>query len=298
MALKQRLGSGIALAITAILSVMFLPAIGWLIVVLAMVSLGTLEYYRLLDHARIPAFRVVGLLCGLALIIGTFFSLHLAPGIPGVSTRLGNAYGSIVFILFLTVIIILVRQFPQKYNDKPLETIACTLLGVFYVPLLFNFMLLLAFGWGDGHLMHPIGRTGQILILYVVVVTKITDIGAYFIGSAIGKNKLFPRLSPGKTWEGVGGGLLVATLASLVIFFINRGQLGDITMSLYDAIVLGLFLGVVGIVGDLAESLLKRASGSKDSGGLFPGMGGILDVIDSLLFTAPLLYIYVRIALV
>ena len=122
MALKQRLGSGISLALIAILSVMFMPAIGWLVVVLAMVTLGTLEYYRLLDHARIPAFRIVGLLCGLTLITGTFFSLHLAPGIPGVETRFGNAYGSMVFVLFLTVIIILIRQFPQKYNDKPLKS--------------------------------------------------------------------------------------------------------------------------------------------------------------------------------
>ena len=120
------------------------------------------------------------------------------------------------------------------------------------------------------------------------------DAGAYFVGCAHGRHKLIPRISPAKSWEGLGGGVAAGTLASLLYFWIFHGPLSSIRMNGWDAVVLGVLLSVIGTVGDLTESLFKRAAGVKDSGTYLLGMGGLLDVLDSVLFAAPTLYIYAR----
>jgi len=125
-----------------------------------------------------------------------------------------------------------------------------------------------------------------------VLVTKLSDCGAYFVGSLIGKHKMIPRISPGKTWEGFGGAVVVSTIASVV--FVNLAHHKMPEMRLVDAIVLGILLSIAAVIGDLIESLFKREAGVKDSGKLFPGIGGILDLLDSLLFNAPIMYIYLR----
>jgi phosphatidate cytidylyltransferase len=132
------------------------------------------------------------------------------------------------------------------------------------------------------------------MLIYMIMVVKVSDIGAYFVGCRYGRHKLFPRVSPAKSWEGTLGGLLSAVAMSVAIFFIFGGTLGPVRLRLTDAIILGVLLAVCGIFGDLLESLMKRAAGLKDSGTLIAGMGGVLDVIDSLLPAAPALYFYAR----
>jgi phosphatidate cytidylyltransferase len=103
---------------------------------------------------------------------------------------------------------------------------------------------------------------------------------------------MIPRISPGKTWEGLGGAIFLSTVASLVfVYFFGDKMAG---MNWRHAMVLGVLLGSTAVVGDLIESLFKREAGVKDSGGLFPGIGGILDLLDSLLFNAPIMYLYLR----
>lgn len=114
------------------------------------------------------------------------------------------------------------------------------------------------------------------------------DAGAFFAGHFFGRHKLAPRISPGKTWEGVFGGLIFSVLAALVFTMLPLG------VPWYLAVVLGLLLGVAGTLGDLAESLIKRQTHVKDSGQLFPGHGGILDRIDSILFAALVVYIFAQ----
>ena len=111
-------------------------------------------------------------------------------------------------------------------------------------------------------------------------------------GSLIGKHKMIPRISPGKTWEGFGGAIAIATGASVVYALSMKAHLAG--MTLLHAIVLGVILSVAAVIGDLIESLFKREAGVKDSGHLFPGIGGILDLLDSLLFNAPIMYLYLR----
>ena len=142
-------------------------------------------------------------------------------------------------------------------------------------------------------MMHSVGHTGRMMILYLVAVVKMSDVGAFFTGRSLGRHKLFPRLSPKKTIEGLAGGIVSSVVVSLLFFWLTGGALGSIQFGLIDAIALGIILPIVGVFGDLFESLLKRAAGMKDSGTLIPGMGGVLDVLDSLLFGAPVLYAYV-----
>jgi phosphatidate cytidylyltransferase len=136
---------------------------------------------------------------------------------------------------------------------------------------------------------------GQFYCLYCIAITKFSDMGAYLTGSLIGKHPLIPHISPKKTWEGFFGALGFSMLASLMLFKLMPHQLSALNWT--HAVVLGLLLGFAAVIGDLAESVVKRSTGAKDSGRMLPGIGGALDLIDSLLFTAPLLFFYMRLVL-
>jgi phosphatidate cytidylyltransferase len=125
-------------------------------------------------------------------------------------------------------------------------------------------------------------------LVLAVALTFANDTGAYFVGVALGKHKLAPSISPGKTWEGAFGGLF----ASLAVVFLFRA-FSFLELTLMDCMFLGLPAAVLGPTGDLLESLLKRCAGAKDSGRLLPGHGGILDRIDALLFVGAYVYCYV-----
>ena len=127
------------------------------------------------------------------------------------------------------------------------------------------------------------------LLAYLILVTKSGDIGTYFIGKRLGKHSLIPRISPKKTVEGALGGLLFSVVVSLA-------SIGFLPVfSLLHLFVMGLILGVLAQIGDLSESLIKRDCGAKDSGRTLPGLGGVLDITDSILFTAPIFYFYVKV---
>jgi phosphatidate cytidylyltransferase len=153
-----------------------------------------------------------------------------------------------------------------------------------YVPWLLNFIQKINF------FSPPV--QGHYYLLYFVLVTKLSDCGAYMVGSLIGKHKMIPRISPGKTWEGFAGAIVVSTAASVLFAALAGSHLAGMTPG--HAVILGVILSISAVVGDLIESLFKREAGLKDSGRLFPGIGGILDLLDSLLFNAPLMYLYLR----
>lgn len=233
----------------------------------------------------------MGLACGVALISATFFTLN--------GPTPARAADAEVLVLFLTVLAVMLRQFPQKANPQPLPTMAFTVFGAMYVPFLFNFITKLAFAWHPVPWYSRVDRRGVWLVFYLVAVVKATDIGAYVVGSAFGRHKLFPRISPAKTWEGVGGGIVFGLGMSLAFWMLERarpvwGAGGASGLRMRDAAILGLILAASGIVGDLVESQIKRAVGAKDSGRMVPGIGGVLDTIDSLLVGAPVLYFYWR----
>ncbi len=155
----------------------------------------------------------------------------------------------------------------------------------------------LVFGWLYGAAMLALlvrireFDRGLWWVILVCLVTWTNDTGAYFVGHALGRHKLLPRVSPGKTWEGFFGGMAFSVASAFVVRKLGLPGLGPL-----DCVLLGLAAGVVGPVGDLSESLLKRGYGVKDSGFILPGHGGLLDRIDALIFNIPLVYLYAVIA--
>lgn len=289
--LKYRVVSGLSLGLLFLGSAMFLPQIWVWAVIVLVAALGQLEFYIIANRAGIPVYRVLGVACGLGVISATFFTAGPEAG----QVAAGYKWDSIALISSL--ILIFARQFFQKDNKRSMEIIGATILGILYVPFLLNYSTRLAFCWTGTQNAFRMSETGRLLILYLLIVVKMTDIGAFFTGSLIGRHKLIPRVSPGKTWEGFFGGILLAAAASCGFCYLVEGRFGVISMDMTHAAVLGVVLAVAGVIGDLFESVIKRSADMKDSGTVIPGMGGVLDVIDSLLFGAPVLYAYVTLFL-
>jgi len=204
--------------------------------------------------------------------------------------RLELSYDFDILILLVFALGVFIRQFPQKLNPAGIETMAVTLFGLIYVAWLGNFITRINFA----------DPNGRYFVMLLVVVTKFTDMGAYLIGSSLGRHKMIPRISPKKTWEGTVGGILFAVGGSVMCLYwphpLSQGICAS-GMNLTHALVVGLLLGGAAVIGDLAESLIKREANVKDSSNILPGHGGALDMLDSFLFTAPLLYVYMRLVL-
>ncbi len=290
----RRLGSSVALW-TFVLIALFAgnslyADILFLLVMLTIAALGLEEFYELVQKAGLDCFRKWGLAGGLVLMTSTF--LYVQGGIrANVSPGKANDFETGILILF--VLGICLRQFLSKRGGSGLLRMSTTLFGLMYVPWLLNFIQKLHF---FPNVIEPSGRAvdvdGNFYVLYFILVTKFSDLGAYVTGSLIGKHKMIPRISPGKTWEGFGGAIVVSTLVSLAFAHFAGERLYG--MNWVHAIILGVLLSTTAVVGDLIESIFKREAGVKDSGRWFPGIGGILDLMDSLLFNAPLMYLYLR----
>jgi phosphatidate cytidylyltransferase len=243
------------------------------------------EFYRMLDHRDLPNFKVTGLICGAVMLVGSFY--YFAKMGPA-----GSYDFEVAVLLFFLLTVFARQMFARLRHDEPLQTMAYTLFGLLYVLWLFNFttkILYLTPRSSSGAV------TGQFYVLYLIAVTKFSDMGAYLTGSAIGRHLMVPHISAKKTWEGFFGALGFALLASLMLFKVMPGHLSMLNWT--HATVLGLLLGFAAVIGDLAESIVKRSTGVKDSGNLLPGIGGALDLVDSLLFTAPLLFFYLRLVI-
>lgn len=252
----------------------------FLAIMLLLAGAGLVEFYDLLDRRGLVCFKGWGIFGGLLLMVSTFIYLS-----PRVAPSKANDFETSFLILF--VLGLCVRQFLSRRNPAGLLAISTTLFGLMYVPWLLNFIQKINF------FPHVNGR---FYVLYFILVTKFSDMGAYLIGSLFGRHKMIPRISPGKTWEGFAGAILVSTMASLAFESLAHRQLAG--MNWMHALILGAVLGSAAVLGDLIESLFKREASVKDSGKLFPGIGGILDLMDSLLFNAPLMYLYLRHVLV
>ncbi len=252
----------------------------FLLIMVFLTITGLAEFYGLVEKRDLVCFKWWGLLGGVLLIIGTFLNLTGLIGTTGSPARV-NDFETSFLILF--VLGLCLRQFFSRSNTAGILAISTTLFGLMYVSWLLNFIQKLNFfPRVDGHYY----------LLYFILITKFSDSGAYVVGSLIGRHKMIPRISPGKTWEGFGGAIVGSVLSSVVfVYFLRSHMFG---MNWLHAVVLGVVLSMGAVVGDLIESLFKREAGVKDSGHFFPGIGGILDLLDSLLFNAPIMYLYLR----
>jgi phosphatidate cytidylyltransferase len=251
-----------------------------ILLLIFLAATGLAEFYGLAEKRGLACFKWCGLIGGVLMMGGTF--LHLT-GHLGLNDSPARANDFETGFLILFVLGLCVRQFVSKVNTTGILTISVTLFGLMYVPWLLNFVQKINF--------FP-GVEGKYFLLYFILITKFSDMGAYAVGSLIGKHKMIPRISPGKTWEGFGGAILVSTGASLAFVHFFGAHMYE--MNSLHAIILGVVLSSTAVIGDLIESLFKREAGVKDSGSFFPGIGGILDLLDSLLFNAPIMYLYLR----
>ena len=256
----------------------------WLLIsVFGLIALW--EFYGMLDHRSLPNFKVTGMICGTVMLVGSFY--YFAKIGPAQSYDFETAV-----LLFFLLTVFARQMFARLRHDEPLQTMAYTLFGLLYVLWLFNFITKIVYVMPRS---SSGAVTGQFYVLYLIAVTKFSDMGAYLTGSVIGRHLMVPQISAKKTWEGFFGALVFALLCSLALFKLMPGHLSVLTWT--HATILGLLLGFAAVIGDLAESIIKRSTGVKDSGNLLPGIGGALDLLDSLLFTAPLLFFYLRLVI-
>jgi phosphatidate cytidylyltransferase len=252
----------------------------FLAIIILLAATGIMEFYGMVEKRGIQCFKYCGLIGGVLLIIGTYLKMRGHLGVYDSPARV-NDFETSFLILF--VLGLCVRQFVARNNSTGILSISTTLFGLMYVPWLLNFIQKINFFQGvEGHFY----------LLYFILITKFSDTGAYAVGSLIGRHKMIPRISPGKTWEGFAGAIVVSTGASLIFAHLAHDHLPALTP--LHAVILGVVLSCTAVIGDLIESLFKREAGVKDSGKFFPGIGGILDLLDSILFNAPLMYIYLR----
>ena len=280
----RRLASSVLLWALVLFAMFALPPLGskltLLIVLLILATAAIGEFYTLMQRQGLPCFPRLGLVGVLLLLASTWAYLS---GVFHQQLQPAKANDFETGFLVLFVLGLSVRHLMDPPKSGGLVGISVTLFGLMYVGWLMNFLQKIAF--------FPRAE-GMWYLLYFIAVTKFSDMGAYLVGSAIGRHKMVPRISPGKTWEGFGGALLFSTLASFGFLAFARTHLTGLNG--LHALILGCGLGASAVVGDLIESTLKRSAGVKDSGSFLPGIGGILDLVDSLLFNAPLMYLYLR----
>lgn len=230
----------------------------------AIVGAALWELYKI---AKIKGYRPLSAL-GIIGSIAYVYSIFLATEYPRFDVL------PFAFLLFLLMGGFVVYFYTRS---QPLVNLSLTFFGLIYLTIPLSLMIPIIFDYGRSYL------------IFLIAVTKLTDTGAYFIGSYFGKTKLAPYISPNKSWEGAIGGFFIGTLTSF-LFALFYPKLG---FTLIESIIVGAVLSLASQFGDLTESLLKRDVGVKDSNQL-PGLGGMLDVVDSLVFTTPLLYFYLK----
>jgi phosphatidate cytidylyltransferase len=253
----------------------YFPATVWIFVVIAAFGLaaGLFEFYSLTKKLELKADASIGYL-GSALLF-FFFVLDAPAKAPDF------LLASLALITIGTLISQTFRF--QKDFSKMLTGIGVTLLGVIYVAFLGGFLVATRTGFEN----RPYLSTHLLGFFFLVIFGS--DAGAYFAGKALGSHKLVPSISPGKTVEGLIGGIIAAAaFAALATFWFFP------EFPYQFSIPLAITMAVVGVLGDLAESAIKRGSGAKDAASILPGHGGLLDRLDSLLFNAPILYYFAR----
>lgn len=220
-------------------------------------------------------------------LISTVAAVYFVLAVAGWRTGIVEGFIAVIPYL-LTVIYLFIAELYLKQKN-PINDWAYTMLGQMYIALPFSLIFFLSFQINP--MMQP--TFDMLLPLSIFIFLWINDSGAYCTGSLIGRHKLFPRISPGKTWEGsIGGGVLVIIAAAIIGYYANIDQSNPHLLSLPQWIGLGIVVVVFGTWGDLVESLFKRTLGIKDSGKILPGHGGMLDRFDSSLIAIPAAVVY------
>lgn len=269
--LIRRIISSIVLAIILLATIFLFPRPVVALVVALLIGLGLWEFYVISETKGFNPFKIFGVCMGVLLSVVTYIIISYSHTI--------DIDKAISFILFFVLFIVMIKYSLKKDGAGVIANSAITMLGILYISFLFTFIIKLRY--------IPNAQEGKGWVMGLFIIPKFSDISAYLFGTKFGRHKLIPRISAKKTIEGAVAGIIGAVLISLLLrFWFLRG------ISWFSIVVLGILLSVVGQVGDLIESLIKRDAKVKDSGKLVPGIGGVLDLMDSLLFAGPVLYLF------
>lgn len=277
--LTRRLLSSSVLIGLVLVTLFLLPLWAFALTVTGFIAAALFEFFTMVRHRGIIVHRPLGIALGVIFTGLVAWRSLVEPGlVPTPIIGPGATAISWMWDIFwpATVVIIFIRQFTRQNTFEALGGVATTLFGLAYIAALFSYLF---------YIRTIDLQQGAWLVCYLVLVTKMGDAGAYAIGNLIGRHTLIERISPKKTVEGFIAAVIVSGLTAVSAAPMLGRPIGPV-MSLG----LGLFLGICGQLGDLAESLIKRDCQVKDTSAVLPGLGGVLDVIDSLLFTAPLFY--------
>lgn len=263
---------GLAISIYYSFTPFFKPI--FILLNVGVISLSLVEYYRLARSKGFQPAPAFGIGFSLIYLVVIAVSLHheTLKGLPSL----------ILLFSFLALFLLFF-----KHRSLALGNLAVTLFGIGYLTIPLSCALRINYFFPLDSL-----EDGRLWLAYVLLTSKMTDIGAYFCGKILGKNKLAPEISPKKTVEGAMGGLGAALVMS-VIFALFASHFAVFHMTFIQSVWIGLIISILAQLGDLSESLLKRDAGVKDSSQL-PGLGGVLDIVDSLVFTLPLIYLLLQ----
>lgn len=248
-------------------SLWFFRTTGGVILIGLISALTLAEFYRLMAGAGLAPFYKLGT------VIGGFVTIA-----PWLEQRFGLPAEH---LLALAVVAFSIRILGERNPHNRVEALAATLFGLVYVALLLQYLVRIVIA----NPAHP--NEGLLLFIWLVAVSKFCDVGALLTGLLIGRHKMAPEISPKKTWEGAVGGILTSMGVGALFAWAAHSQLPPHFTPLYAALI-ACPIAMVAIVSDLIESIIKRRATIKDSGVIIPGIGGIFDVSDSLILTAPL----------
>ncbi len=257
--MRKRIASTVTLWVVIIAVLVLFGAPGGVLLLAALTALTQLEFYHLLEKMGYRPLKTTGVLLGAFILLGGYFLPVQHP-------------------MDLTALSAVILAFTLLAVPRVRESFMPTLFGIIYVPFMLQYYSLL------------IGDTGTVMAsVWIIAVSKFSDVGGLLVGMKFGKHKLCPHISPKKTIEGALGGIAVSALVGVILLLCFGDLLPD--MGLLKGALIAAILGDIALVSDLIESMIKRKAGVKDSGAVIPGIGGIFDLTDSLILTAPAGYL-------
>ena len=282
--LARRVGFAVVAAPVAIL-LLWLGGLPLALLLAVVSALGAWELFRIARAGGVDPLDGVGIPLAAALPLWAHFETQ---GVFGALRMRGAALPPAVAIGAVALLLVpALAIWARGVAGKPLAASAVTVFGALYTGGMLSFGYLLRYQ------DYAVGRAaGTAVVAFPMILTWASDIGAYFVGRALGRRKLIPAVSPGKTVAGAVGALVVTALVSWAYVRWALVPWAQLSLRPVDVVVFGLVVSVAAQLGDLVESLLKRSTGIKDSGGIVPGHGGMLDRIDALIFVAPIVYLY------
>ena len=272
--MKKRIFSTLILWIVVVICFFVIGphAAVWL---LAVLSLGSqYEFYGLLEKMGRRPFKKFGVVLGTVMIIVPYYANLFT------DRHVGNIQSAIIA---MTIVACCLRILWERKADERIESLSSTLLGLIYIPFMLSFLVRMIE-------LPAEPAKGLMLVVWLIVTAKFTDVGALLFGKAFGRHSMSPNTSPKKTWEGAIGGCLLSVALGFTLTYFARDYFPIFFTPLWGTL-LALPIAVIAIISDLVESMLKRMAEEKDSGSFIPGIGGAFDLTDSLILSAPTGYL-------